>query len=387
MNRSLVAKVLTVVVGCLFGLIVVEAGVRMLPSSLLPREFRIMDRAYTGRVKWQEMMIGDPFLGYRYKPNLDVDFPSEGLNIDIKTTAHGLGDIGFRDLGTHPPFDAIAIGDSFTFCDDVTSDACWVKRLGDISGLSVGSLGVSGYSTLAEARLLDRYGRHLEPKLVILAIFPNDFNDNIDFDEWTRSGAENFWEWRGRREGRGPLFRRLADRSAVMRIVDSALRTKDRQSFIYKDENLHFVLQPWWLEPFTGERLEHRQRGWKLMREAILQVRAISDEIGARFMVMTIPTKEEVYWEIVREDLPNPEKLVVDRPFLELFTMCEELGIACCDTKPALEKEAHRGQQLYLRVGSHWNDAGNAIAADALHRCLVDRGWAPDAAGAAAGSH
>lgn len=375
MIRSLGFKLLIPLVGIVFGLVVVELGVRAAPSWMLPSEFRIVDRAFTGRVKWQEMMVGDPFLGYRYKPDLDVDFPSEGITVDIRTTSHGLGDIGFRDIGTAPPFDAIALGDSFTFCDDVRTEDCWVKQVGDATGLSFATLGISGFSTLAEARVLERYGHKLNPKLVVLAVFPNDFNDNIDFDEWIRSGAENFWEWRGRREGRGPLFRRLADHSIVVRIIDSAIRTRERRSFVYKDEQFEFVFQPWWLEPMDAERREHRRRGWELMRAAILEMRAASAAMGARFMVVTIPSKEEVYWDLVRDGLPNPESLEVDRPFVEMFELCAAEGIACCDTRADLEAEAHQGRQLYLRVSSHWNADGNAVAAAAVARCLEERGW------------
>ena len=370
-------KLLMLLAGTVFGLVCVEIGVRILPEGLLPKEFRVMDRAYTGRVKWQEMMEGDPFLGYHYKPDLDVDFPSEGYDVDIRTTSHGLGDIGFRDIGTRPPFDAIALGDSFTFCDDVVTEDCWVKLLGESSGLNIATLGVSGFSTLAEARVLDRYGRHLDPELVILAIFPNDFNDNVEFDEWTRSGTDNFWTWRGEREGRGPFLRQLADKSVIMRIIDSALRTRDRHSYVYTDGNLDIVFQPWWLEPMDDERTAHRELGWALMRRAILQIRKTTREIGAELLVVALPTKEEVYWDVVREQLPDHESLEVDRPFGDLFAMCREEGIACCDTTPAMEEVARQRKQLYLRVSSHWNDLGNRVTAAAVDRCLREEGWRP----------
>jgi hypothetical protein len=90
-------------------------------DGLLPGDVRGLERVYAGRAKWEEMMVSDPELGYRPKPGLDMLYPSEGRNIVVRTTAHGLGDIGFRDIDTKPPFDAIALGDSFTFCDDVRS--------------------------------------------------------------------------------------------------------------------------------------------------------------------------------------------------------------------------------------------------------------------------
>lgn len=386
MKGSFRGKLLMLLGGTIFGLLCVEIGVRLMPESLLPAEFRVMDRAYTGRVKWQEMMVGDRLLGYHYKPDLDVDFPSEGMNVDIRTTSHGLGDIGFRDIGTRPPFDAVAIGDSFTFCDDVKTADCWVKHVGELTGLNIATLGVSGFSNLAEARVLDEYGRKLDPRLVILAIFPNDFNDNVEFDEWTRSETANFWEWRGQREGRGPLFRKLADASAIMRIVDSALRTRDsgdRFHYEYRKGNLDFVFQPWWLEPMDAERRAHREEGWRLMRKAIEQVRSTTREMGAELMVVAIPTKEEVYWEVVRGDLPNREALVIDRPFGDLFEYCRREGVSCCDLLPAMQAHATRDEQLYLRISSHFNAAGNIVAAQAVDRCLERDGLLAAGAGAA----
>lgn len=387
MKGSLRGKLLMLLGGTIFGLLCVEIGVRLMPESLLPAEFRVMDRAYTGRVKWQEMMVGDRLLGYHYKPGLDVDFPSEGMNVDIRTTSHGLGDIGFRDIGTRPPFDAIAIGDSFTFCDDVKTAECWVKHVGELTGLNIATLGVSGFSNLAEARVLAEYGRKLDPRLVILAIFPNDFNDNVEFDEWTRSETPNFWEWRGEREGRGPLFRKLADASAIMRIVDSALRTRDsgdRFHYEYRKGNLDFVFQPWWLEPMDAERRAHREDGWRLMRKAIEQVRSTTREMGAELMVVAIPTKEEVYWEVVRNDLPNRDALVIDRPFGDLFEYCRREGVSCCDLLPAMRDHATQDEQLYLRISSHFNAAGNIVAAQAVDGCLERDGLLAAGAGAAA---
>ncbi len=378
-------RLLKLLLGTVMGFVLFEILLQVTPRSWMPAEFRILDRVYTGRVKWQEMMVGDPQLGYRYRPDLDVEFPSEGRSIRIRTTSHGLGDIGFRDLGTRPPFDIVTIGDSFTFCDDVEDEHCWVKHLGEASGRNVGSLGVSGYSTLAEARVLDLYGRKLQPspKAVILGIFPNDFNDNIEFDAWTSSNAPNFWEWRGQREGRGPFFRWLANNLVMLRLFDGAFRTTGRHMYAYKKGEVDLIFQPWWLEPMDAERQRHRDTGWQLMQQGIEKVRTVSREMGAEPMVVMIPTKEEVYFDLVRQDLPNHEKLDVDRPFGPLREYCKAQNLACCDLMPALREQAAQGKQLYLRISSHWNDLGNRVGADAMQKCLQETGLSARIAAAA----
>src|SRR5215470_8108614 len=183
--------------GVMVGLAAIEIVPRVLPR-LMPKGFRGLERIYTGRAKWEAMMVADSYFGYRPRPGLDVLYPSEGRKIPIRTTSLGLGDIGFRDIGTHAPFEVIALGDSFAFCDDVRAEECWVRRLADATGVSVATLGVSGYSTLAEERILQRYGPQLHPRLVLLGLFPNDFNDNLDFDEWEHNGGNDFWSWRGK---------------------------------------------------------------------------------------------------------------------------------------------------------------------------------------------
>ena len=111
--------------GLLLGVIVVETIPRLLPG-LMPRKLQAVQRIYDARDVWEDMMRGDKDLGFALKPGLDLRFPSEGGEIEIRTTDVGVGGIGHRDIGTRPPFDAVALGDSFTFCDDSSVSACWV---------------------------------------------------------------------------------------------------------------------------------------------------------------------------------------------------------------------------------------------------------------------
>jgi hypothetical protein len=363
------------VFGTLAGLSLIEIVPRLLPR-LLPTEYRGLQRVYAGRAKWEDMMVSDPYLGYRPKSGLNIVLPSEGRMIPVRTTSYGLGDIGFRDIGARAPFAVITLGDSFTFCDDVPAERCWVRQLAQSTGLSVATLGVSGYSTLAEARVLERYGMRLKPRLVLVAVFANDFNDNLDFDAWTRSGDPNFWTWRSRLEGRGAIGRWFADHSEVYRLIDAAVRADRTKSYRYKDGRLDLVFRTdrWWLPSPNGDRERERERGWELMQHALRAMQADAASIGAEFGVVLIPAKEEVYWDIVRAHLPNKGTVEVDHPLEVVRRFCVENGIHVCDLTAALQSQAHGGRQLYLRVSGHWNDDGNTVAASALAGCLADQG-------------
>jgi hypothetical protein len=380
-------RIAKLLIGVVLGLVLSEVALRYLPRSLLPKEFGILDRVYDARGAWTGMMTGDPFLGYKLKPQLNLDFPSEGRSIGIRTTTHGLGDIGFRDIGTQPPFYAVAIGDSFTLCDDVPAEACWVKHVADATGLSFATLGVNGYSTLAEERVLDRYGRQLRPKLVLLGIFPNDFKDNVNFDEWTRSGTGNFWTWLGGKRGRGDFGRWLADHSIVYRMIDGAMRVRGRKIDKYQDAHLDFVFRvdKWWLDLVKDTE---NNPGWHLMQKAILDIKKTADEMGAELVVLLFPPKEQVYWEQARQFAPKGEQdLNVSNPLDTVQAFLQAHKIAYCEFAQALRAEAQKGRQLYHRISSHWNDEGNAVGAQVIERCLSERGLlkpAPDRVQAAA---
>jgi len=373
--------------GCLIGLALVEILPRLLPRSL-PAGFRGLERVYAGRAKWEKMMIADPDLGYRPRPDLDLMMPSEGKNVRVRTTSYGLGDVGFRDIEAEAPFDAITLGDSFTFCDDVSAEACWVRKVGERTGLSVATLGVSGYSTLAEARLLDRYGVGLKPRIVIVGVFANDFNDNVDFDDWLASGSDNFWIWRTHSEGRGPVARWLTDHSQSYRLIEAALRGSGKKTFAYKEGELDLVFRVdrWWLPDSDRQRKQGRERGWQLMRAALERMEESAAAAGAELVVVLIPAKEEIYWNLVRDHVRGGTGGVAseaDHPLEVVRHYCSERGLLACDLRSRLQPVADQGKQLYLRVSGHWNDEGNDLAALAVAECLRGRGLVEAAAGGA----
>ena len=355
--------------GIVFGLVVVELVLHYFPRSLLPSQFRLLDRVYSARSAWQEMMLGDSELGYKLRPDLDIRFPSEGREVPIRTRSFGLGDIGFRDIGTEPPFSGVAVGDSFTLCDDVAAENCWVKHLADATGESLATLGVNGYSTLAAARVLDRYGRQLSPQLVLAGVFPNDFKDNVHFDGWLASGTDNYWTWMGSRRGRTSFGNWLAEHSMVYRLLDGARRSRSRDIYDYRGNGLDYVFRfdRWWtqvIDDLDGHR------GLPLMHEGLLDMKRSAQEMGAQLVLLLFPTKEQVHWEQVASFAPEGHAYDPDLPTNTIAAFARANSIAHCDLTPALRAESQRGRQLYLRVSGHWNEAGNAFGAAVIEECL-----------------
>jgi hypothetical protein len=124
-------------------------------------------------------------------------------------------------------------------------------------------------------------------------------------------------------------------------------------------------------------REKERRNAWELMRTALLDMNRTAAASGARFAVILIPSKEEVYWDVVRQDLSAGAPADVDRPLGMVEGFCREQQIPVCDLRPVFQSQAKEYRQLYLRVSGHWNDAGNDLAATTIARCLASQGLVP----------
>jgi hypothetical protein len=373
-SGSLKAGIAAMIFGLVLALALVETIPRLLPG-LMPKKVQAVQRIYAARNSWEDMMRGDREIGFVLRPGLDLDFPSEGREIHITTKALPGFDIGFRDIGTKPPYDMIAVGDSFTFCDDAPVQSCWVRHLADRTGTSVATLGVNGYSNLAEERLLAKVGPSLKPRITLIGFFPNDFKDNLHFENWTQSGTDDYWTWM-RRKRRSDLSETLARNSFIYRLVDAARRYGKRDTFEYNENGINFVFRAdgWWK---TVLQSPGGTPGFKLAEKAFADMSQTTAKMGSKLVILLFPFKEQVYWDIARRYSNGGDRLTqadVDAPLDALKSSLEQAGIRYCDLLPDLRASADEGKQLYLRVGAHWNDAGNSVAADSIARCLTHYG-------------
>ena len=366
------AKVAGLTVSVVLAVAAFEVLPRLAPSWM-PAKIRSVVRLYDARNTWEKMMRPSKEFGFSLQPDLNLEFPSEGRAIKVRTIPSGVDHVGMRDIGTHPPFDAVAVGDSFTFCDDSPAEECWVRILSDRTGLSIATLGVNGYSNLAEARMLRTVGASFAPRLVLVGFFPNDFKDNLHFDNWTRSDTDDYWTWM-RRKRRSDLSEFLARHSILYRLVDAARRYGKRDTFHYAENGLRFTFRAdaWWR---TVVEKPGGTPGFRLTTEALRDMKKQAGAMNAKLLVLLFPFKEQVYWSIAERFQPPSQhfsRAQVDAPFKAVKAFCDAAGIHCCDLTAPMRKRARAGQQLYLDVGAHWNAQGNKAAAAITEDCLEE---------------
>jgi hypothetical protein len=151
---------------------------------------------------------------------------------------------------------------------------------------------------------------------------------------------------------------------------------------------LRFALMPPYLNllNFSEGDLASR-RGWALILDNIRRMRRASNVAGARFVLMFVPFKSQVYLPLLqrsfsREALSEALHLSLPdmptRPDVDRFSrnrvaqnalmrrFCEVEGIPFLDLTPSLQQRVEDGENMYFPDDSHFNEAGEALAAGTL---------------------
>lgn len=313
----------------------------------------------TNTVKLQDdNLVNDDYLGYKIKPNLDtIMYTPEKVGFHVKTTTLGFDGIWFRDDGTSGSPYAIVLGDSFTFALGVNESSMWTKILGNDFNAKFVNMGVWGYSTIAEERTMEKYGLKMKPKLVILGFAVNDFSDSYNFYQDVIAPSK-------------PASDFLRDNVAVYRFLWEKLGElkHDTEIINYSDGNLTFLFWPQPALKNISPKFEKVIVGESYAKASILKMKKLADENGAKFIIALLPAKEQVYWDIVKKYISNPEDYTYDYPLDSIRSFCSDNNLNCVDVRPIFNEHALKHEQLFFPVDSHYNEAGNKLVAEALYK-------------------
>jgi hypothetical protein len=112
--------------------------------------------------------------------------------------------------------------------------------------------------------------------------------------------------------------------------------------------------------------------GRKRCEASLSRAAELADQDGVQFLVVAIPAKESAYYDAACTVLPYARTRPRDTFCGRVEAHCQAEGIRCLNLLPVLAEAAERGEQAYFSVDGHFNARGHEIAAEAIHRFVVD---------------
>lgn len=359
--KKILQTIALLTVSFMASLLLVEGFLRLFPG-FLPEEAQL-------KIHWQKIIEDirserHPYIGFLYPPNTTGEVSHGDFNFTYTTDEKG-----FRNSRPWPQSaDIVAVGDSMVFGYGVEDDQSWLALLSAAHPeLSIVNLGLIGASPQQYYRVYETLGAELKPKVLLYCLFPgNDIRDARLFNDWLEAGRPgNYDVWRFFK-GKTP-----DEQSGVERLLRSSyLGAFIRESL--KDIKVSTEIRGKTFELADGNRIRltpsfvaHAQPEsptFNLILDAIEETRMLAEKTGTQFLVVLVPTKEEIYLPLFGK--PTPDTI---RPFSQAL---EERGIAYLDLAPYFLGSAKEGTQLYFEVDGHPNATGYKILADAVKSYL-----------------
>lgn len=332
-------------------------------------------RAYN-RVSPSYVFSDDSYNRFRVAPHSEyLGFPTNALGFyDTEFTRAGRG--SFRIVG---------LGDSFAFGVVPYQHNYLTLVEGRFAGngepVEVLNMGIAGTSPADYLSLLVNEGLALEPDLVLVSLYIG--NDLIDTYNSLHGGR--------------PLY----ERSYVVSLLRFALRLRTRieprpadSRLVYSDD-APTLSRPAYLE-LIGNRAKIYVVGWEGLpvavdgvMDAIEKIASVCRRRGIPAVVVLIPDETQLNPELQatllathpiyrerRMDYLLPNRVLAER--------LEGSGIPILDLYAAFAAAA-KSERLYKPLDTHWNLAGNRLAAAEIASFLVRAGLVPPATPAGGG--
>jgi hypothetical protein len=378
--------------GLLLALFVAEFGIRLIYPRL-PMGLQIALRNV--RVNpFSEDRIAPPSLWQDDKDYLTIVRPgavdslqagSPTVTFRVSTYSWWGGRVGFRSpQPTDGDVQAVAVGDSFTFCFTDASD-CWVNVAAQVSGLDIANLGQPVTGSTSHARIFFDYVAKPElnlkqPQVVLWQFYGNDNNDDFglaDLNGTAKSPTEPATSSRPLPTGAAAMW--LRENSVIYSLISTLLRGKDPgvEKFVDPYHVTKDGIDLWFGQSYVRDAfdmsLARNQEGEALSQQAIVDTRQIVEKNGGEFIIVVMPAKEEVYRALSEPIMGKPAVDAISMPRLRLLEFCKTQKLTCLDLLPPLQELAESGKQVYFSADPHLNALGNQIAGETVASYLMSQ--------------
>ncbi len=302
-------------------------------------------------------------LGCRYDSDVVQDYCADGRLSDIHCI---INQAGFHDtdeftadaVADHQGLKMLALGDSFTFGASAKVGSSWVETIeATVDNALIWNLGMPGTGNNQALTLLETYAPQLNPDVVILGFYLNDFEDNTyPLDQFYRGNINDQFAFIRqyslasdgtptritnqthllyRFRGVEPPVNRIEETLGKTRLGSLLLNTIETSSRVYTSiEDGQFQYQI------------------ETTRNLLQSIDKTVKNNGGEFLILLIPDSA---------DLQQPSR--VYQTAIELF---EELSIPYINPSSVLETRDYERQP-----GVHWLTSGHEVVGKMVSNCLM----------------
>jgi hypothetical protein len=371
--------------GVVLGLIVAEAGLRLLGL------------AHPG------LYIFDRYSGWKLRPNAFVLQTQEG-RAAVAVNSAGMRDREFSKKKPRNTIRIAVLGDSFTEAKQVPREKTFcaviereLKACPALTGKNIQTLnfGCDSYGTAQELMTLRHRVWQFSPDLIVLAICTgNDIrNDSLELEG---NKCQPFFSYRDGELVESGEFEQSAwfrfqcmlrfesQRSALLNILgqlrsDMRARWRRRHAPVYQFKAVasELGLDDW---SYTPPRTQAQREAWRVAEGEIEMVHQEAAAHGARFLAVTLSNGAQVYPDAAARRA-NMLRWGADNLFYPDFRIKaagERLGFDVLNLAPSFQEYADR-HHVFLHGFSntqpgagHWNTAGHRYGGELIARHLCE---------------
>ncbi len=299
-------------------------------------------------------LVEDDALGWRLAPDQTTRLRWQSYDYTVKSNR-----FGFPGSARQPaPGDIriLALGDAFTSAEGVDTDDAWPRLLEAMAGesVTVWNGGITGFGPPQYLNVARELVPELQPDIVVVAFFVNDFDDSemdleamqegIGFGEPDPTGIIPSLRW-------GHLSKYL--RYNVTEPVLSVAGLANRTGYLLG----HFGA-------FEPGALTEDGEGYRLALEALTELRGLAPD--ARSVMMLVPASIQVCGPDDLDYFPGNVDLAtldMEQPQLLANSIATATDMEVLDLRPALRSTA---QCPYQPGNMHWLEAGHEAVTKAL---------------------
>ncbi len=117
--------------------------------------------------------------------------------------------------------------------------------------------------------------------------------------------------------------------------------------------------------------------GWKHNVQSHDDAAQLLQSLGAKMLIVLIPTKEEAYGDYLTKTLGQDylDKMAETRRLT--MQQCTDRGWYCLDTLSAFQDAIRKGQTIYYAYDSHLDASGNRLLEDLVHNYIIQNNLLP----------